>query len=281
MFWLIFVGLLISALVIFLTIIGVMLYRKQDQLPKTYDILPVPKKEHLEFKCINLPFRRKKFERMHTMLQKQGIKLDVFDAIDGKHLLVQRYQDKFLTKKYKKHFETSPKQLGHLGATFSHLGILQLIIDDQLGRTVVFEDDCIVKNGFNQDLRDCIQRMDLVNPDWDMLQLGFSCGYDSYSKCHQNDDVPIQAGKIIKLGYAIGLFGYVVNGEKGARNMLNNMFPIDWHVDHHYQTLNTKGKVNLYGTIPNIVFHPGKIEISSFDEVYNTNYTSYVSDTNL
>lgn len=217
---------------------------------------------------------------MKTMFNAENIKLEIFDGIVGKDLHVDRYHSGFLTSNYRRHFEHNPKQKGHLGATFSHLSVLQSIIDDQLGRTVVVEDDCVLAKGFHEQVQDRIRQVEMVDPDWDILQLGFSCSYDSYSKCHQNDQVQIQAGNIIKLGYAIGLFGYVVNGEKGAQNILQNIFPISWHIDHHLQDLNTKGRIKLFGTIPNIVFHPGKVEISSFNETYNTPFRDYRSDTN-
>ena len=234
----------------------------------------------VEYRCISLPYRRNKFERMEKMFAKQGLTLKLFNAINGKDLHIERYHERFLTKSYRNHFSKKPNHKGHLGATFSHLGMLQLICDEDLGVTAVFEDDCTICKDFESELLDCIQKVDLIDPDWDVLQLGFSCSYKSYGKCRQNDGVEIQAGRIIRLGYGIGLFGYVVNGTKGAQNMLQNMFPINWHIDHWWQTLNTRGVVKLYATIPNIVFHPGTVEISSFNEVYKTPYRVYVSDSN-
>ena len=234
----------------------------------------------VEFRCINLSFRPKKFCRMQEMLRKQNIRIERFDAVDGKKLNLGHMCDELLKSEYKKELLANTKHKGHLGATFSHIGLLQVIVDTDLGRTVVFEDDCVVHSNFKRELNKCLEKMDLLDPDWDILQLGFSCSYDSYSKCHLNDNVEIIDGSIIRLGYAIGLFGYVVNGSKGAQNVLDNVFPIPWHIDHHLQELNIANKISIYATIPNLVFHPGKFEISSFGEVYDTGYSTYVSDTN-
>lgn len=266
-------------LFVIISFISVLLYTKIKL--ETKHIVYPNRKRYIEYYCINLPFRRGKYEHMKKMLLKESIQLNFFNGINGKELSVESYHSDFLTPTYKLYLQTNPKQKGHLGATFSHLSMLQLIVDERLGQTVVFEDDCVIHKGFSNELFDCLERMELVDPDWDILQLGFSCSYDSYYKCHQNDDVTIRAGKIIRLGYAIGLFGYVINGEKGATNLLKHMFPVSWHIDHHIQNLNNKGKIKAYATIPNIVFHPGKTEISSFNEVYQTSYKSYLSDTNF
>jgi GR25 family glycosyltransferase involved in LPS biosynthesis len=275
-----FVFLLLFVVLIVILIIITTCYKKQNHNSETYSIIE-HHTEGLQYRCISLPFRRHKFERMKKMLNKEDIDLKVFDGISGRELHVERYHSDFITSGYKKHLQNNPKQKGHLGATFSHVGVLQLISDDKLGRTVVFEDDCIIKDGFRKELLDCIQRIDVVEPNWDILQLGFSCSYESYHKCRQNDNIEIQSGKIIKLGYAIGLFGYVVNGERSAQKLLKNMFPISWHIDHHWQNLNAKNKIKLYATIPNLVFHPGKVEISSFNQTYVNKFGSYISDTNL
>ena len=231
--------------------------------------------------CINLPTRRHKYARMKRDLAAQNIDVAVFDGTNGRELNVALYGLDLLTSSYKKHLQENPKQMGHLGATFSHVGVLQKISDERWGRTVVFEDDCVVHEHFDRDLQHCLEKLDALNTEWDILQLGFSCSYDSYTKCHLNDGVEIQSGCLVKLGYAIGLFGYVVNGVKAAQNILKHVFPISWHIDHFYQQLNQSNKIQLYATIPNLVFHPGKLEISSFNETYDTPVGRYVSDTNL
>lgn len=238
------------------------------------DVYP---RHRLRYLCINLQHRRYKYEKLRRAVPD----LELFSAVNGRDLDVHLYKrTKLLTTSYTKHLENNPKQMGHLGATFSHVGVLQLICDEP-SRTVVLEDDSILPENFKTKVQECVYKMDLVDPEWDILQLGFSCKYDSYDKCHLNDNIKIQAGCIIKLGYAIGLFGYVINGSRAAQRVLNHVFPISWHIDHFYQTLNLQNKIRLYATIPNIVFHPGKMEISSFKEIYDTPTGRYISDTNL
>ena len=232
------------------------------------------------FYCINLSFRPEKFARVQNMFSKQGLELRLFEAIHGQNLRLDLFDDRFLNKWYKQFLQKNKNQRGHLGCTFSHLGLLQLIVDCDLGQTCIVEDDILIESNFKSQLEDVVQRMNNVDPNWDILHLGFSCNYQDYVRCHENDNIELQAQKIAKLGYAIGLFGYVVNGARGARNILNNVFPISWHIDHFLSNLNQQHRINMYGAIPNIVFHPGTTKISSFNEIYVQSLAGYKSDSN-
>lgn len=251
---------------------------------KRYDIVPAGtnQSDEIRYICISLPNRRKKFENLKSQLEKCNItNLDVFDAINGKELNLDLLGPDVITSRYKEHFRRNTKHRGHLGAAFSHVAVLRLMIEQGWKRTVVFEDDVVVNSDFQVELFDSLQRLDIQDPEWDMFQLGFSCSYDSYDKCHRNDNLPfIDGEKIIKLGYGIGLFGYVINGPRAAAKILKDMFPISWHIDHFIQDLHYKKKISIYGAIPNIVFHPGTFEISSFNERYVKTAKGYRSDTN-
>lgn len=248
---------------------------------RLYDIPPLNTQIPIDYICVNLPHRRNKLEAIRNVFQTYGVEIQAFDAVDGRNLNMDLYNTSTLTASYSKRIKSNPEQKGHLGAAFSHLGVLQLIIDHQKNRTLVVEDDCVLGNDFITRLQEALVRMDLTDPTWDILQLGYSCSYDDCRLCHRNDEISVQEGGIVKIGYSIGLFGYVVNGVKAAENIMNHVFPIDQHIDHHYQQMNLDGQIRMYGVIPNILFHPGKMVISSYGEVYSTNSQWYFSDTNF
>lgn len=234
----------------------------------------------IEYYCISLPYRQYKLKRVQAMCAQQGIHVKGFTGAVGKDINFERLPTTLLTPTYKKHLIATKNQRGHLGCTFSHVGMLQHISDNKLNRTVIFEDDVIIEGNFHSELQDVLVKMDLVDPQWDILLLGFSCSYDSYDKCHENDKEKIQLGRIVRVHRFMGLWGIVVNGYKAADNILNHLFPIGWHIDHWYTTLSQRGHIKIYGTIPSLAFHPGAIEISSWNYKASKNFKFYTSDTN-
>ena len=64
---------------------------------------------------------------------------------------------------------------------------------------------------------------------------------------------------------------------KDNKKILDNIFPIWWHIDTMMSFLIQKGKLNPYSIVPNIVFHPGKFSISSIDYTTDTPYVTYKS----
>ena len=131
---------------------------------KRYDIPPLRSQCLLEYICINLPYRRNKFDTMSRTFRSKGLHIQAFDGVDGKNLNIDLYTKNTLSPDYKEYIQSNPTQRGHLGATFSHLGILQLIMDQQKSRTVVLEDDCETDNDFQNRLNIALEYMDLIDP---------------------------------------------------------------------------------------------------------------------
>jgi GR25 family glycosyltransferase involved in LPS biosynthesis len=234
----------------------------------------------LETYCITLPYRQNKLKRVQDVFSKQGIDVKEYSAVVGKDLYFERFNSDILTSRYKKHFMNTEKQRGHLGASFSHTGMWQLISDNNLGRTLILEDDVLIEDDFQEQLKERLESMNKIDPEWDILLLGFSCSYDSYKKCHMNDNIPL-VGNIARVHKFMGLWCYVVNGKNAADNILNNCFSFSWHIDHWLTSLQEKGFIKIYGSIPSIGFHPGTFKISSWDYSVSKRANKYVSDTNL
>jgi GR25 family glycosyltransferase involved in LPS biosynthesis len=233
----------------------------------------------LYFVCVSLPYRVDKYKRVQKCLAKQNIAVDLFYGTNGLELPFELFPPKMISKQYKNHFLKTPNQRGHMGASFAHLGVLRNIIDNNRGRTVVFEDDVIVENDFHQQLHLSLAEMDKIDKNWHILLLGFSCSYKSYKKCHKNDNI-IQNGRIVKVNTFMGLWSYVINGTRAAQHILDNVFPLFWHLDHHFARLIEHNKLLVFGVVPSIGFHPGRMSIDSFNYSVFTKYHNYTSDTN-
>lgn len=258
--------------------------RKQDaNLPegKTVSDVVLSNSENIQASCISLPYRREKFERVRAMMAKQNIQVQHFLGVIGRHLKPKDYGNPILSPMFRNHLIKTQKHLGHLGATFSHLGVWRDISDARTKDAwLVLEDDVIVDPDFRTQLADRLARVAQVDPDWDVLLLGFSCDYGSYDKCHMNDGIPRQLESIVKVEYFMGLWAYVVNGSSSADKILDSVFPNNWCIDHHLCGLVKNKKINLYGSIPTIGFHPGSVGISSWNYTAVKAYGQYFSDTN-
>lgn len=262
---------IIGLCIIFTSIILFAISMTKKTLPSSlYDI---------NYMCISLPFRQNKFKHLETFFKKKNQPLHLLSAINGKEIFQERFNNEVLSQGYQQHFINHPDQKGHLGAACSHIAAWQKVIDNNYGLTCILEDDVILDNNFLELMEDRIDRMMKVDPDFDILYLGGSCSYDTYQKCHFNDNKFPQEDYIYEVGYLIGLWGIVINGKKGAENILNQIFPLKWHIDHHLMNLITTKKIKAYMSIPNITYHPGNMSISSFNYKVSKPYNNYKSDT--
>jgi len=198
----------------------------------------------------------------------------------GKELRANDYSDAVLHPDFRKHFKSKPKHMGHLGCLFSHIGIYRMVVDQRWGMTIVLEDDAVLDAEFRTQLADRLARVSQVDPNWDLLLLGFSCDYKSYDKCHRNDGADIQMSFIVPVSYFMGTWGYVIRNEDVAAKLLKHMFPVTWCIDHHLCNMIEKKKLKVYGTLPSLAFHPGKWRMSSWGYECFRPYSKYRSDTN-
>lgn len=231
--------------------------------------------------CISLPYRKDKYKMVKDSFHKQGIQIEWSPGIVGKHMLPAELPNGFVTDRVRGHWSKNPQHLGHLGATLGHQKTWRDIVDFYHGVTFIGEDDVLIDKYFKNLLNERLLELNQYDPDWDILLLGFSCSYDSYDKCHKNDPFKEPIGKgLVKVGYFIGLWGYVINGKKSAEKILQNVFPYDWMVDHHLNLLIEKQVIQVYGCVPNIAMHPGSYGCSSWNYMTHNRADRYFSDTN-
>ena len=243
-------------------------------------LLPGPAPERAF--CISLSYREKKWTRVRRELASHGIESERLTAVVGKQLWPDDYDERAVSERFRKHVQKKPQHMGHLGCSLSHTNLYRTVVDDRVeGPVLVVEDDATFGPRFGAQLRDRVARVTAVDPEWDVLLLGFSCGYHSYDKCHENDGAEILGGGcLMRVRRFIGAWGYVLNGRAAAARVLAGLFPHGWAIDHHMCDMAAAGKLRLYGCVPTIAFHPGEFAISSAGYVKVEPYANYVSDTN-
>ncbi len=240
--------------------------------------------EDVDFVCISMQQRKSVyFERLRKMLADQSITLSWFPGIDGKKVDLKAYN---MTPRYRSFFENNIKEReagktktdyrGHFGCTLSHLGVISNIRN----MTVIFEDDAEVVPDFRRKFQSALGAVTRIDPDWDVLVLGWCCEYNYHSFCKLNDTEPIQEGGVVKVHYWAGGWAYCIRGPRTAEKILKMFNPMSWHIDLTIAEAARTGRLSVYACMPTIANHAGSLRISSFDFVQKGDDKFIRSDTN-
>lgn len=109
--------------------------------------------------CINLDRRADRWERMQKVFNELGVEVKRIKAIDS--LEISSPED------------STPKQKARYACTESHKLAIEDAKRNDYRRVLIFEDDCIFENNFEQRL---FQYLEQLPNDWDMLLLGYYVG---------------------------------------------------------------------------------------------------------
>lgn len=247
----------------------------------------LPEVPSVDFKsvCISLPRRHAKYVRLQRLLKPDRVDLRKFPAVDGRHLDPKTYPHDVIAPSFKHHLALKPHHIGNLGATFSHLHVWHRWAERGGNRVLlVCEDDMIPVSGFRAQVEDRLARLRASKVPWDVLLLGFTCGYDAYHKCHANDGLaalpPLAVqGGLVRVKYFMGLWGYMLNGARAARRIVGSIYPQTCCIDHRLSQVLAKGDIQAVGCVPALAFHPGVMPADSWGYIAKQSSAGYVSDT--
>lgn len=225
--------------------------------------------------------QQKKLKSMDIDLKKiSGIDLRNFDTriltlIPNLNAFIKNNEGEFGNNYYTKYQDEiiDRNNLGSLGCALSHIYVYKNIINNNIPYSVILEEDAIIYDEFDKKLQKVLNNLP---ENWDIVFLGMSCNYSHDDRCKDNDDMKCIGNNIYTIKYIYGTYGYLIN-LKGAKKIMNNIYPIWWHLDTLISNLNVQKILNIYTVIPNIVFHPGNFSISSKNYHMHNDYTSYDS----
>lgn len=245
----------------------------------------------IRFICISLEERDNKysyFSKLSNQLRNMNIKLEKFSGIDTRSLdtrilsLIPNldnfisnnkgeigenyytvYQDEILNR----------RNLGSLGCGLSHSYLYKRMVEEKMPFMFIFEEDAVIYDNFDTKLNHILSN---APKDWDLIFFGMSCAYNHDQRCHKNDNMNTPGNNLYEVKYIYGTYGYLIN-LKGALKIMDNLFPIWWHLDTLLSNFVNTGLLKIYCVIPNLVFHPGKFEISSKNYLTYTDFDSYDS----
>ncbi|XP_058843079.1 probable inactive glycosyltransferase 25 family member 3 isoform X2 [Acipenser ruthenus] len=215
-----------------------------------------------EVYLINLRRRPDRRDRMVRTLYEQDIDVKVMDAVDGGALnssdikqlgvdLLPGYYDPFSGRTLTK---------GEVGCFLSHYNIWKEMVDLQLERAVVFEDDVRFQGNFKKRLLRLMEEIDLVELDWDLIYLG-------RKQVNPTQEQPVEnVRNLVEAGYSYWTLSYVISLQ-GATKLLNaeplsKMVPIDEflplmydkHPNEKYKQHFPNRNLQVFSTHPLLVF---------------------------
>jgi GR25 family glycosyltransferase involved in LPS biosynthesis len=197
---------------------------------------------------IHLKRSPERIKNINLQQTKTNIKINLFDAVDGRNINVQELLDSgFLCEKFSKSFPHKPVY----GCYLSHYNLLNKIKqDNDSDYTIIFEDD------FNIDVKDFDEQVNYIinNNDFDIVFLG---NLNNNKGIHVKDNL-YRYDKNTPLW---GTHGYLVNNKK-IKNIIDNLQLMNDAIDVKYMNLLKENKID------GLVCNP--ILVSQLREKYGT-----------
>ena len=190
----------------------------------------------------------KKRENINKQIKKLGKKINIFNAIIGKNIDINKLDkyDKNIKLNYK--FKSD----GELGCYLSHLMLIKKAINSNKKYTVIFEDDFkIVTKNLNKKILDITRKVD---DNFDIIYLGNL--YESKSEKIVDN--------IYKKSDIISLYGThaILINNKNAQKIYNKLLNINDSIDIVLDKLINNNKLNYYVIYPSLVIQDNNFNSS-------------------
>uniref|UniRef100_A0A8C9U731 Cerebral endothelial cell adhesion molecule n=1 Tax=Scleropages formosus TaxID=113540 RepID=A0A8C9U731_SCLFO len=214
-----------------------------------------------EVYLINLHRRPDRRERMLWSLYELEIDVKVVDAVDGGALnssdikllgvdLLPGYYDPFSGRTLTK---------GEVGCFLSHYYIWKEIVDMQLDKALIFEDDVRFQGNFKRRLLRLMEEVQQVELDWDIIYLG-------RKQVKPGDEHPVEnVRNLVAADYSYWTLSYAIS-QQGAQKLINaeplsKMLPVDEflpimydkHPNEKYKVHFPNRNLQAYSTHPLLV----------------------------
>ncbi|KAJ8339021.1 hypothetical protein SKAU_G00358070 [Synaphobranchus kaupii] len=214
-----------------------------------------------EIFLINLRRRPDRLDRMLWSLNEMEIDVKVVDAVDGGALnssdikllgvdLLPGYYDPFSGRTLTK---------GEVGCFLSHYFIWKEMVDMQLAKALIFEDDIRFQGNFKRRLLRLMEEVEKVELDWDIIYVG-------RKQVKPGDEVPVEnVRNLVVADYSFWTLSYVIS-QQGAQKLVNaeplsKMLPVDEflpimydkHSNEKYKAHFTNRNLQAYSTRPLLV----------------------------
>lgn len=229
------------------------------------EFIEFPKKDRLGFSkifMINLVRRDERRKKMEKNFDLLGLEVEHFAAIDGKTMSEEwiKQQGIEFMPGFVDPYHDRPMTYGEIGCFMSHYLIWKKMVDENLDRVLVLEDDVKFEPYFRGRVKNILSQAEASGKTFDLLYFGRK------ALSHKDEYYIDGASNLVEVGYSYWTLGYVLTLE-GARkllapNPLKKMVPVDEYLpimfNHHpkeeYKSeFNTRNLV-AWSTAPLLIF---------------------------
>lgn len=202
--------------------------------------------------CINLKHRVDRWERFSAQPELARLKaaypFERFEGVHGSSLDIQG--DQRISLRTKRNIQTHTRRdheeldsAGGVGCYLSHVAVWKKTLEQKEPYTIIFEDDAVIPPGFLERFQTAMKQVTLLPglPDVWSFSYVHEYYYDSKGRPMPNAVKENVYGPWVT-NVCTTFTGYFLT-KRGAQRLLENVFPIDMHVDM-YTCLNSElGKV--------------------------------------
>lgn len=205
--------------------------------------------ENIPIFIINLKKDIERREHMEELCNQYNLQYQFTDAIYGKNL------DKdTISKIYNK--EESIRKFGReltkgeLACVLSHINIYKHIVENDISKAFIFEDDIQIEKDFPT----LMQSINKFPNDWELVLFGYHRGSSrkdkeakSYTRCKKNITTKHKLVRFAEI--ATGAHGYLIN-LRGAKKLIDELSTIKMPMDYY---TGDDQYINLYGVSPRVI----------------------------
>lgn len=237
---------MIIKLIILIIIIYLILIIRKNNIENFYNkSLKIDK-----YYIINLDKDTERLRKFDIHARKNNIKYFRFPAINGRNLDENDIRlQKYFSKNIKRY------SIIQKSCALSHISIWEKIKEEKNNFTIIFEDDVIIPNNFNDKLKVYLEQLP---ENWDILFLG---GNKIIGKKYSTNLVKPDRHKFGNFG----LFAYLINS-RNINFIVDKCKNISLHIDNFVQKELGK-ELNLFFCNPQIIEH----DYDNISNIYNKN----------
>ena len=221
---------------------------------------------------INLKKSKDRRDYIKNHFGKYDIDFEFFDAVDGR-ILPQDYIDGVYDQEIAKKTWKDMNR-GEIGCSLSHMGIYEKMINENITEAIIFEDDVILNDDFNEFLK---SKDKWLKPNMELILLGYqNTDYFKipWQKLFLTGSKDYKIGKFY--GYGSGTHAYYIN-LSGAKKMLSKNKPKIIRAIDDITGDAIYGGHNLYAIFPPIADYKGDTSDIGYHDSQNIFNGLYIS----
>ncbi|KAK4820405.1 hypothetical protein QYF61_026241 [Mycteria americana] len=199
--------------------------------PSQYVSVPPKNPDKMGFDeifMINLKRRKDRRDRMLRTLYEQEIAVKIVEAVDGKALNTSQLKALSIDMLpgYRDPYSSRPLTRGEIGCFLSHYYIWKEVVNRELEKTLVIEDDVRFEHQFKRKLMKLMNDIEQAQLDWELIYIG-----RKRMQVQEPEKAVPNVMNLVEADYSYWTLGYAISFQ-GAQKLIgaepfSKMLPVD------------------------------------------------------